>query len=128
MRLFNYSAKEQRTTLASLNLFFSALLGANLGTMNEIPLSEYFKMVLLLVGAVTAILMIAVSKRGAIVFRTMLVLLAVGVLATSGTKGVEREFVRLAITLSLWLSLLLLLRLTPVVGKEDAGSSLHEEF
>jgi hypothetical protein len=83
-------------------------------------------MVLLLVGAVTAILMIAVSKRGAILFRTALVLLAVLLLATLGTDGAEREFLRLAITLSLWLGLLLVLRLASV-AKADEGLVAESE-
>ncbi len=127
-RPFSYSESEQRVTLASLNLFFSALLGANLGTMNEIPLPEYFKMVLLLVGAVTAILMIAVSELRAMILRIVLVLVAVALLASLGQGGTQREFNRLAITLAVWLGLLLLLRLSGFRGKDaDEPSAVSDE-
>ena len=120
-KVFSYSEKEKSVSLASINLFFSALLGANLGTMNEVPLSEYFTMVLVLVGAVTAILMIAISQRHALLFRTVLVLLAVAILANLGADGTKREFLRLAITLTVWLGLLLLIRLTPFL-RQDADN------
>ena len=61
--LLSYPDNERRATAAGVNLFFSALLGANVGMMNDMPLNDYFKMMVLLTGAVTAIFTIAVSER-----------------------------------------------------------------
>jgi hypothetical protein len=48
--------------LDGLNLFFGALLGANLGTLEKLPLYEYVKPILLLSGTVMVIRMVSTSK------------------------------------------------------------------
>ena len=56
-----------------LNLFFGALLGANLGTLDRLPIGEYIKLIVLLAGTVMALRMISTSERRVM----MLVVLAV---------------------------------------------------
>src|SRR3954454_2340942 len=46
-----------------LNLFFGALLGANLGTMQMLVLPQYIELVLLLAGTVMVLRMISTSER-----------------------------------------------------------------
>jgi hypothetical protein len=115
--LLSYPDDERRATTAGINLFFSALLGANLGAMNAMPLAEYFQLVLMLVGAVTGILTIAVSKRPVIIWTTaaalVLILGLVALIPDFGPAGVEAELDRLAVTLGVWAAMLVLLRLTP---------------
>ena len=123
--LLSYAQDERRATVAGINLFFSALLGANLGAMNSIPLSEYFQMVLILAGAVTAVLTLAVSKRPVIMWTTgllLLLILAPFVLVDDfGPNRIAGELDRLAVTLAVWVVMLLMVRATP----SSDGSPSH---
>jgi hypothetical protein len=118
--LITYTHDERRATLAGVNLFFSALLGANLGALSNIPLSDYFRLVLLLVGAVTAILTIAVSRRRVTVISTAtalaVVLATISLVPGAGGARLGDDLDRMAVTLAVWLVMLMLVRLTPSDG------------
>ncbi|MGZ8282306.1 MAG: hypothetical protein ACXWUN_05055, partial [Allosphingosinicella sp.] len=63
-RFWQQTEREKRSNVSGLSLFFGALLGANLGTLNELPLRDYVGLVVLLVGAVTTIqISIATDRR-----------------------------------------------------------------
>ena len=127
--LFTYPADERRATMAGINLFFSALLGANLGAMSALPLDDYFKMVLMLVGAVTAVLTIAISKRPVIVWTTAaalaVILGSVTLIRDLNPDGIGAEMDRLVVTLGVWVAMLVLLRLTP--SSEDQVEATPDE-
>jgi hypothetical protein len=114
--VFSYPEKERRASLDGVNLFFSALLGANVGVMNDMPLNDYFKMILLLSGAVSAVFTIAVSERRSVMWTTALafavILLAMGVAPPVSSDESRQEFHRLVMTMAVWLAMLLLLRFT----------------
>jgi hypothetical protein len=102
-----------------LNLFFGALLGANLGTLDRLPIGEYVKLIVLLAGTVMALRMVSTSERRIL----MLVVLAVYALLLVGMvvlpklqpKGMSADDVhRLVATLGVWVLFVLGAELSPV--------------
>jgi hypothetical protein len=55
--------RERRGGIDGLNLFFGALLGANLGTLEQLPLTDYVKLIVLLAFTVVGLRMISTSER-----------------------------------------------------------------
>lgn len=106
-------------TIDGLNLFFGALLGANLGTMQGLALWDYFKIIVLLAGTVAVIRMLSTSER-----RTyMLINVALYVVLLAGfllvplfqPKGVPIDDLhRLAVTLGVWLVLVMFSEFLPM--------------
>jgi hypothetical protein len=102
-----------------LNLFFGALLGANLGTMQSLGLYEYIQLIVLLAGTVMVLRMISTSERRGY----MLAVLGVYVLLI-GTmlmvpdvqpKGMSKgDLHRLVATLAVWVLFVLGTELSPV--------------
>lgn len=125
--LVTYTADERRATLAGVNLFFSALLGANLGSLNELSLFEYVRYVLLLAGAVTAVLTIGVARRRSTVFSTALAFGAVLTAILVVPDIVGDDFKRMAATLIIWLAMLLTVRITPSADDASEPPSIDDE-
>src|SRR5688500_11470860 len=119
-KLISYSGDERRATISGVNLFFSALLGANLGTLGDVPLDQYFQLTIILVGAVTAILTIAITRRRSMaIWSGLAVALLIFVIAfVLGRRmgDLADDFQRMAITLGVWLVMLLVVRFTPEAG------------
>jgi hypothetical protein len=115
--LIAQSDNERRAAFAGVNLFFGVLLGANLGSINSIPIEDYVKLVILLSGSVMALYTIAVSTRPRLIWTLVLVygaLLALTVAVPDlRPVGMEAEMERIIATLAIWLSCLVLVRLTP---------------
>lgn len=94
-----------------LNLFFGALLGANLGTLDHIRLVEYVQLIGLLAGTVIATRMMSAAGGRLIlvllaVYSALLVaLVAVPGFAPSGLK--RADLYRLVATLAMWVALTL---------------------
>ena len=130
-KLISYSGDERRATITGVNLFFSALLGANLGTLGDVPLDEYFQLIIILVGAVTAILTIAITRRRAMaIWSGLAVALIVGVIAfLPGRRMGELadDFHRMAITLGVWLAMLLVVRFTPEAERSEQADEVDSE-
>jgi uncharacterized membrane protein YqjE len=102
-----------------LNLFFGALLGANLGTLGKMPLPEYVKLVVLLAGTVMALRMISTSERRLYMLLVIGVyaLLMVGLVTVPALrpKGVAiDDLYRLVATLAVWVVFVLASELSPV--------------
>ena len=116
-KLLSYSGDERRATINGVNLFFSALLGANLGTLGDVPLDEYFQLIVILVGAVTAILTLAITRRRSTAiwtgFAIALLIFAIAILPGQRAQALADDFQRMAITLAVWLVMLLTVRFTP---------------
>jgi hypothetical protein len=116
--LFRYTPGEKAGSIDGLNLFFGALLGANLGTMQSLPIPEYVKLIILLAGTVIVLRMLSTSERRVKVF----LLLAVYVVLVGGIffvpefkpKGLpDRDLYKLLATLAIWLGFVLISELTP---------------
>lgn len=111
-------------TIDGLNLFFGALLGANLGTMQGMGLFDYFKIIVLLAGTVMVIRMLSTSERRVYVLVNVAIYVVImGVfllLPGFQPEGVATtDLHRLAITLAVWLALVLVSELLPMRRPEE---------
>ncbi len=117
--LFTQTRREKAGNVDGINLFFGALLGANLGTTGTLPPMSYAQLVALLVGLVVTIRMVTVSERrryaygtlGAYVLLFAAVLLVPG-LGIDGLGGADLD--RLLLTLGIWVTATVLIDLFPV--------------
>lgn len=117
--LFRNTPGGKSGAIDGLNLFFGALLGANLGTIQGMSLFDYVKMIVLLAGTVMVLRMISTSER-----RTyMLVVLGVYValistmllLPSLQPKGMAvGDLHRLVATLGVWVAFVLAAELSPM--------------
>jgi hypothetical protein len=119
MRLFQSTPGGKAGAIDGLNLFFGALLGANLGTIDALPLWEYFKLVVLLAGTVMTLRMLSTSeRRGYMLFTTGLYVLLLGAVLyvpRLQPKGMSPESLqRLVVTLAVWIAFVVASELTPV--------------
>lgn len=119
---------EKLGMLDGTNLFFGALLGANLGTAGSLPLVQYALLIVLLAGTVVALRQFSTSERtlyrwgllGA--YAALFAYLLYGKNIFEGMDAGDRD--RLAITLAVWLGVVLLAEFTPVrreTGPDQAG-------
>jgi hypothetical protein len=118
--IWTFTKREQLGTIDGINLFFGALLGANLGTLDALPLFEYVKLILLLVGLVVTIRMVSTSERRwyALLTLAVYVILVAGVLFLPGLQpeGMsEPDLHRLVATLAIWLGVTMLVEFYPTV-------------
>jgi hypothetical protein len=107
-----------------LNLFFGALLGANLGTLDRISLYDYVQLVVLLAGTVMALRMISTSERRgmmiAVIALYALLLGGVAILPPLQPKGMRLDDLhRLIATLAVWVVFVLASEFAPM-EKPDA--------
>jgi hypothetical protein len=131
--LFSQPENERHASLAAVNLFFGVLLGANLGSINSVPLFDYVKLVLLLGGSVMALYTIAVSTRwrtvGGLIVAYALLLGVTIVDSDLRPEGMEAEMERIVATLGIWFLFVVIVRLTPLMGggsAAGAGATLDE--
>lgn len=122
--LFRNTAGGKAGTIDGLNLFFGALLGANLGTMQGLALYDYIKIIVLLAGTVIVIRLISTSERKMYVAANVLLYIAlIGALLfypALQPKGVDQaDLQRLGATLAIWFALVLISELLPA----DAGNA-----
>ena len=113
-------------SIDGLNLFFGALLGANLGTMQTLPLAVYVEIVLLLAGTVMIIRMISTSERRWFVLAVaVFCTLAIAVMffvPTLKPKGMADDAEhKLIATLAIWVACVLLVEFSP--AHEDYSST-----
>lgn len=113
-------------SIDGLNLFFGALLGANLGTIQGMGLFDYFKIIVLLAGTVMVIRMLSTSERRVymLVNVALYVVLIGGFLLvpTFQPKGVAAvDLQRIAVTLAVWVTLVLAAELIPMRQTSDSA-------
>ncbi len=106
-------------SLDGLNLFFGALLGANLGTLEPLALFEYVKLVVLLAGTVVALRMVSTAERRATMLIVLGIYLAVlvalvAVPAMHPRGMAQGDLHRLVATLAVWVLFVLVTEFTPV--------------
>ena len=73
------TSREKLGYLDGINLFFGALLGANLGTLGTIPLGDYIVLIGVLAGLVMAIRAVSLSERR--VYSLVMLALCIAVMA-----------------------------------------------
>jgi hypothetical protein len=123
--IFRSTAGGKAGAIDGLNLFFGALLGANLGTMQGMGLFDYVKLIFLLAGTVMVIRMLSTSERRLYMLAT--IALYVGLFASIllvpalQPKGMaQADLKRLAATLGVWVAFALAAELTPTREKNEA--------
>jgi len=121
--LFRNTPGGKTGAIDGLNLFFGALLGANLGTMQALDLPQYIELVLLLAGTVMVLRMLSTSER-----RTYMLVLVGIYIAIIGAllvflppKGLPAaDLHRLTVTLAIWVACILGAELSPVHDESKA--------
>lgn len=117
---FKQTPSERASYRNTLNLFFGALLGANLGTLADIGLRDYAIIVVLLAGLVMSMQLVSAARSRRYAFS--LLAFYAGALAVGFGSGQlkppgmsEADFSRLWATLGIWLGAIAVTELTPVV-------------
>jgi predicted branched-subunit amino acid permease len=121
--LFRNTPGGKTGAIDGLNLFFGALLGANLGTMQALDLPQYIELVVLLAGTVMVLRMLSTSER-----RTYMLVLVGIYIAIIGAllvflppKGLPAaDLHRLTVTLAIWVACILGAELSPVHDESKA--------
>lgn len=117
--LFRNTARGKAGAIDGLNLFFGALLGANLGTLDRLRLVEYVQLAVLLAGTVMAVRMVSTSERRGLVlgvlgiYAMLLVCLVVLPGAKPDNMAVD-DLHRLVATLAVWVIFILGIELSPI--------------
>ena len=124
-RMFlSHTESERRSTLAGVNLFFGALLGAHLGTMGDVPIDDYIFLIMLLAGAVAGIFTVAGSRRTGVIWATVslyvLVFAAILFFPEMQPRHMEDEIQRIVAMLAIWLVVMVVLRFMPVLPEPEA--------
>ena len=126
-RLWQQTEREKRGHVAGLGLFFGALLGANLGTLEAVPIGDYVKLIIILAGTVMTIRMMSTSEdRRQVVLLVLLyavLIAALLLLPDVRPEGMPlADLHKLVVTLAIWIGCVLLLELSPV-REEKRGDS-----
>jgi hypothetical protein len=118
-KFFRNTAGGKVGSIDGLNLFFGALLGANLGTMQSLALYQYVKLIIVLAGSVMVLRMISTAEDRRRVFAVLAlyVLIVAGMLfiPTFAPEGLpDADLHKLVATLAVWLACVLLIEFSPV--------------
>jgi hypothetical protein len=128
--LFRNTAGGKAGAVDGLNLFFGALLGANLGTLDRLRLVEYVQLAILLAGTVMAVRMVSTSERRGLMLGVLSVyaLLLVCLVLIPGAKPDNMavdDLHRLVATLAVWVIFILGIELSPI--REAAAPAPDED-
>jgi len=115
--------RERLGAIDGLNLFFGALLGANLGTVEQLPLYAYVQIIVLLAGTVMVLRMLSTSERRGYALASLLlyVVLVAAILAVPDLRPdelSEAAAARLGATLAIWVAGVLALEYWPTHRRE----------
>jgi predicted membrane channel-forming protein YqfA (hemolysin III family) len=123
--MFSYSDQERRANIAAVNLFFSALLGASLGSMVSLSKYDFTMTIILLTGAVTSIFTIAFTDRRRMMVMTGAMLaFMLACMSYLPNFPMHENMQRLTIALLIWLVTLLAVRFAPS-ALEEPGKKKH---
>jgi predicted membrane channel-forming protein YqfA (hemolysin III family) len=133
--LFRNTAGGKAGAVDGLNLFFGALLGANLGTLDALRLVDYIQLTTLLAGTVMTVRMVSTSERRPLMLAVLAVYVAllVALVLLPDFKPANMEvddLHRLVATLAVWVIFVLGIELSPIreapdppPGQDQAGTS-----
>ena len=130
--IWTQTQREKLGTIDGINLFFGALLGANLGTLGTVPLDDYVKLVLLLVGLVVTIRIVSVSERrgyayGLLVFYLGLAAAFFFVPAFQPEGLAEADLNRVVATLAVWVTVTTVVELYPTADSLPAKPAVDDD-
>lgn len=126
--------QEKVGSVDGLNLFFGALLGANLGTLERVPLRDYVHLIILLACTVGVLRMLSTSTRRLYALITLaLYSLLVALHLTSEKHRPEGltpdDVARLGATLAVWIVAVLVMEFSPTQrDPEPAAAGTSEEL
>ena len=125
--MWTQTKREKLGAIDGLNLFFGALLGANLGTLDALPIAEYVMLIVLLAFTVASIRMAATSERRLYAFGNLLLyaalLTAIFLVPKLWPEGMAvADVQRLFATLIVWIGAALVFEITPT-RKDEAVPS-----
>lgn len=120
------TSRERIGTIDGINLFFGALLGANLGTLGSLSLRDYITFILFLAGTVMALRMISTSERrgfaiGFVAFYAVFILAMWNLPALQPRGLPEADLHKTLATLAIWIGTVVLQEFSPVL--EDSGEA-----
>ena len=118
-QIFRSTPGGKTGAIDGLNLFFGALLGANLGSMQHMALFDYGQLIVLLAGTVMVLRMLSTSERRIYMLTTLAfyVALVTAILLVPALqpKGLPLDDLhRLVVTLAVWVLFVLAAELSPV--------------
>jgi predicted membrane channel-forming protein YqfA (hemolysin III family) len=134
-RLFRNTAGGKAGAVDGLNLFFGALLGANLGTLDALKLVDYVQLTTILAGTVMTVRMVSTSERRPLMLAVLAVygalLVALVLLPDFKPANLKDDDLnRLVATLAVWVIFVLGIELSPIreapappPGEDQAGTS-----
>lgn len=125
--LFTNTPRGKAGAIDGLNLFFGALLGANLGTLDRLRLVEYVQIAILLAGTVMAVRLVSTSERRGLVLAVLgfYAMLLVGLVVIPGGKPDNMavdDLHRLVATLAVWVVFILGIELSPIRQEPEPPS------
>ena len=117
--LFRSTSGGKVGAVDGLNLFFGALLGANLGSLQGMPLLYYVELIFLLAAVVMTVRMLSTSPRRGYMLACIGLYVVIGsaflLWKPFQPKGVAvADLQRIATTLGIWVLLILATELSPV--------------
>jgi hypothetical protein len=122
---------ERRAAVAGVNLFFAALLGANLGSLNMVSLKEQIYLSILIAGAVSGLFVAAVSSRRrtsvGILIAYALLLVTLVVAPRAELIDLKTQIQTIVVTLAVWTAFLLVMRLTPILPDDGAEAMVIKD-
>jgi hypothetical protein len=128
---FMQTRREKAGALDGMNLFFGALLGANLGTLDGLEVLDYANIVVLLAFTVMVLRMVSTSERRGYMFSLLaayaLLLLGLVTIPTMKPDGMTiPDLHRLVATLGIWVGCLLAMEITPVMNDPKETEPVSE--
>ena len=120
--LLTQTEREKRATVDGIGLFFGALLGANLGTLDVLSLYDYGVVIFVLAATVMALRMFSTSERR--VYAYSLLAIYAGMIALylhfQRPQGLAPDDAnRLMVTLGIWLAAVVFVELHPTRDPTD---------
>ena len=117
--MFRSTSGGKAGAIDGLNLFFGALLGANLGSIQGVTLPYYVELIFLLAAVVMTVRMLSTSPRRTYMLASIALYVVIGAAfllwKPFQPKGVApADLQRIATTLAIWLALVLFTELSPV--------------
>jgi hypothetical protein len=121
--LWTQTPREKTATVDGINLFFGALLGANLGSADVLGLYDYARLIFILAATVMTLRIFSTSERRGYAYGLLggyvfLVALFLYLLRRDPAGMSPADVDRLAVTLAFWLGAVLFAELYPT---RDAG-------
>ena len=123
--IWTQTKREKLGTIDGINLFFGALLGANLGTFQDLKLVHYLTMISVLAGMVMGLRLVSTTedrRRPIIVLFVYAVLLAM-IVTLPGFRPAGlavADLHKLVGTMAVWLALALAIELSPMKAETTA--------